>query len=130
MKRCYETGGFPAVREERSIIVYAVEEHMYLDSIHGQRERVQVFYREVRVSAANDEGPTFLNLLAHPCLVLGVLRQLPQHPRKSVGSRFMAGKREALHLCSHLRVRELGLRVLRRVGFNWGNIGCQPTAPQ
>ena len=113
MKRCYETGGFPAVREERSIIVYAVEEHMYLDSIHGQRERVQVFYREVRVSAANDEGPTFLNLLAHPCLILGVPRQFVCEERKGGRGRLVSCKRQCEQLRHELGVRETRLGVRR-----------------
>ena len=99
------------MREERSIIVYAVEEHMYLDSIHGQRERVQILKGEVRVSTADDEGPTLLNLLAHPLLILRVPRQLVRKEREGRRGRLVSCQSEREHLGHELCVRETRLGV-------------------
>lgn len=90
----------------------------HLDRIQDRGHRVEVVNRETRIAPSENRRTSRPDLRAHLCLILGMLRQFPEHPRKSAGGRFVAGEREALHLCRHLCVCKLSLWILRRVGFD------------
>lgn len=90
-----------------------------LDSVHDERERVQILDREVRIAACGDERAAGLNLLAHPGLILGVPRELVRKEGKRRAGRLVACERERVHLRHELCICESSLQVRRGVCFDF-----------